>query len=142
MKFLPNLFTLERDSNYYIGQKLIPLKIKKNDIRILRLINTDQSISPQELCTSLMEDKVTVAKSIKKMEALGYIAKDIDPSDKRRANLTLTSKGASVRQQVRAILGDLNEMAMMDLSPEERVLAESLIEKIALTVHDRTKRLG
>jgi len=140
--FIRNLFILERDYNYFINKRLKELQIKKNDVRVIKNINQNQGISQNEICSLLKEDKVTVAKSVKKLEELRYIKKTHEHSDKRITSLYLTEQGHVTRIKIREIFEDLNKIFMKDLSLEEQKLAMHLLGKMSKSVHDESNRLG
>ena len=137
-----DLFILERDYNYFINKRLKELQIKKTDLRVIKNINQNQGISQNKICNLLKEDKVTVAKSVKKLEELKYIKRTHEHSDKRITSLYLTEQGHIIRSEIIKIFEDLNKIFMKDLSLEEQKLARALIGKISKSVHNESNRLG
>lgn len=137
-----DLFILERDYNYYINNRLKELQIKKTDFKVIIKIAQNQGISQNEICNLLKEDKVTIAKSVKKLEELEYIKRTHNHSDKRITNLYLTEQGQIIRSKIKMIFEDLKKIFMKDLSLEEQKLAIELIGKISKNMHDESNRLG
>ncbi|KDR95885.1 DNA-binding transcriptional regulator, MarR family [Peptoclostridium litorale DSM 5388] len=136
------LFTLERDYNYFINKRLRELQIKKNDVKVIKNINQNHGISQNEICVLLKEDKVTVAKSVKKLEALGYIKRTNENADKRIVTLYVTEEGQGVRRKIMKIFEDLKTIFMKDLSPKEQEMAVALLAKMSKNMHDESTRLG
>lgn len=137
-----HLFTLERDYNYFINRRLKELRIKKNDVRVIKNINQKQGISQNEICILLKEDKVTVAKSVKKLEEFGYVKRIHEHSDKRITSLYLTEEGKAVRSKIKEIFEDLKTIFTKDLSLEQQNLAIELLSKMSKNMHDESNRLG
>lgn len=140
--FFKHLFTFERDYNYFINKRLKELGIKKNDVKVIKTINENQGISQNEICTLLKEDKVTVAKSVKKLKELGYIKKTHEHLDKRIASLYVTEKGQEARGKILEMFKDLNTILMEDFSLEEQELVIKFLGRMSKSMHNKSNRLN
>src|SRR3984893_6752422 len=57
------------------------------------LAEIDEHPSPAELAATLVMPKATVTVYLKRLEAAGFVRREIDPSDLRRHRLLLTATG-------------------------------------------------
>src|ERR1700674_3041179 len=61
---------------------------------------------PAELATTLNMPKATVTVYLKRLEAAGFVRREIDPSDLRRHRLLLTPAGRQASTKALALLSD------------------------------------
>ncbi len=64
--------------------------------RIMAVLGSDDMFSASELVTRSSLGKVSVSRAIKGLQAHGYVRRDIDGQDKRRAAVRLTAEGRQV----------------------------------------------
>jgi DNA-binding MarR family transcriptional regulator len=77
-------------------------------------------------------DSGTLTPLLKRMEAAGLIARRRDPTDERRVLVTLTPRGAALRQKARRVpkaLGDKLAMSMQELE-RLRTQVTRLVERL------------
>jgi DNA-binding MarR family transcriptional regulator len=95
----------------------------------VRMIATHPGMSPQEVAAALYLHKSTVTGILQRLEDQGLIGRAVDPADKRRARLHLTSqgqrisnsKGPTIERAVQRVLSHMSEPA---LDAARQVLAE------------------
>ncbi|MGQ9631515.1 MAG: MarR family winged helix-turn-helix transcriptional regulator [bacterium] len=75
-----------------------------------------------ELAERLNIQPATVTKMIKRMERAGFLVSRQDPEDQRVYRVYLTEKGRAIQEDVRQIMGRLEEEAFAGFNLEERVL--------------------
>jgi MarR family transcriptional regulator, organic hydroperoxide resistance regulator len=106
----------------------------------VRMIATHPGISPQDVAAALYLHKSTVTGILQRLEDQGLIGRAVDPADKRRARLHLTShgerisnyKGPTIERAVQRVLSHMSEPA---LGAARQVLAE-----IAKQLEEGTER--
>ncbi|MBB3131858.1 DNA-binding MarR family transcriptional regulator [Paenibacillus rhizosphaerae] len=102
----------------------------------LKVILYQPGITQEQLTQQLKFDKATTARSIKQLEASGYIERKPDPDDRRSQLLYPTSKAKQMRPQLHAILDDSNRILTKYLTPEEQDQLISLLHKVSLAQKD------
>jgi len=70
------------------------------------LAEVDESPYPAELAETLLMPKPTVTVLVKRMEAAGYLRRELDANDLRRFRLTLTPSGRRATDQARVLLDE------------------------------------
>lgn len=140
-ELLKNLFIVEREYNFFINKRLREFGIKKTEIKVLKNLRIDAGMSQNEICAVMKEDKVTIAKSAKKLEELGYIVKETDPRDRRITVLTLTEKGEELRLEIQRILDDLEDILLEGFTPEDRDTALGYLARLRENSVAKSERL-
>jgi DNA-binding MarR family transcriptional regulator len=73
---------------------------------LLLLGELDAHPHPAELARALMLPKPSVTFMVKRVEAEGYVRREVQPGDLRRFRLTLTAAGRRALEEGRAILDE------------------------------------
>jgi DNA-binding MarR family transcriptional regulator len=86
---------------------------------------------PAELATVLSMPKPTVTVYVKRLEAAGFLRREIDAADLRRHRLVVTPAGRKAMSRGLALLSDGFGARLERLSVAERRSFERLLEKLA-----------
>src|SRR5918995_1304428 len=86
---------------------------------------------PAELATVLGMPRPTVTVYIKRLEAAGFLRREIDAADLRRHRLLLTAAGRKVLSRGLALLSAAFGARLETLSAAERATLQRLLEKLA-----------
>ena len=106
------------------GQKLIP----PAQMRMLEFIAKNEGCSQAEVAAEMQVSPASVAQSIKRMEASGFITRVAREGDMRANSLRVTEGGADAAAQCRAVFDELEVSMANGFSKEER---EKLSEYLA-----------
>lgn len=98
--------------------------------RVMGVLGPYQSISASEIVFRSSLDKVAVSRAIKALQGKGYLKRDIDGDDKRRAVVRLTDEGRRVFGEIVPLVEELSEKCLEGLSSEERDLLNSLMVRV------------
>lgn len=94
-----------------------------------------------ELSKMLHLNKSNVTRSLQKLESDGFVTREIDSSDKRMIRVYPTKKATEVLPKIIEKLNCWNEMILEDLSEEEKVLLNNLLEKISRRACQKTNQM-
>jgi DNA-binding MarR family transcriptional regulator len=94
------------------------------------LAELDAHPHPAALAEALLMPKPTVTMYSKRLEAVGFIARELDSSDLRRHKLSLTSEGRKVMTKGLALLAAAFGRRMNRLSAAQQADFKSLVEKM------------
>ena len=94
------------------------------------LAEIDEHPYPAELATTLSMPKATVTAYLKRLEAAGFVRREIDASDLRRHRLALTAAGRRAATGGMALLSDEFNKRLERLTVAQRKDLRSLLEKI------------
>jgi DNA-binding MarR family transcriptional regulator len=85
-----------------LRQEVPPLLgLSRSALQVLAAVSRKPEISPREVATDLQMTSSNVAASLREVEAGGFLERRKDPSDARRARLSLTAEGADAVARMR-----------------------------------------
>lgn len=96
------------------------------------LAEVDEHPHPAELASTLCMPKPTVTVNVKRLEAAGFLRREIDPGDLRRHKLILTPPGRKVMTQGLALLSTAFGQHFGRLSAAQQTELKSLLEQMTL----------
>jgi MarR family transcriptional regulator, temperature-dependent positive regulator of motility len=85
---------------------------------------------PAELAATLSMPKATVTVYLKRLEAAGFVRREIDPADLRRHRLLLTQTGRQAATDGLSLLSDEFEKRLGRLTAAQQKELKSLLERI------------
>jgi DNA-binding MarR family transcriptional regulator len=95
------------------------------------LADVDEHPHPADLANALLMPKPTVTVIVKRLEAAGYLRRQIDASDLRRHTLTLTPAGRRAMTRGLAILSEAYGKRLARLTAREQAQLAAIIEKMS-----------
>ncbi len=90
----------------------------------------DQHPHPAGLATALSMPKPTITLYLKRLEAAGFVRREIDPDDLRRHRISLTTSGRKVTTRGIALLSEAFGERLDRLTAAERQQLQALLEKL------------
>ena len=98
--------------------------------RVLAVLASQQPLAANEMGDRTNLDKVKLSRAINRMLATGLLEKEKDPHDKRRILLRVSAGGWDTYRRIVPIALTHQTELLSVLSPEERSLLTSLINKL------------
>lgn len=86
---------------------------------------------PAELAATLCMPKPSVTVYVKRLEAAGFLRREIDPADLRRHRLVVTAAGRRASAQGKAMLSKAFSDRLARLGAAEQATLLSLLEKMS-----------
>ncbi|MFW5998934.1 MAG: MarR family winged helix-turn-helix transcriptional regulator [Halanaerobiaceae bacterium] len=118
-------------AHYKKTHKLLKqLDLYRGQPPLLHLLWKKDGRTQKELSKKLNNKSATTAKMVKRMENEGFIIKKTDPEDRRLTRIYLTEKGKEIRQQVKEIENQIDEICVKGFTPEEKVLLKRFLKNI------------
>jgi DNA-binding MarR family transcriptional regulator len=110
--------------------------IKLLHFEIMKVLKEEGTLHPARIGEMLLIAKAQMTHLIDKLEQLGFVSREMDPSDRRTINITLTDKGSKVLEEqdnlvinaVRENVADLSEAELETLSSSLRNLRDILFK--------------
>jgi DNA-binding MarR family transcriptional regulator len=121
------------------GQRLFkPHRLTVAHFNVLNLLS-DQAdgMRASDLARALIVDPSNVTGLLKRMKAEGYLKALDHPADRRHHVVVLTAKGRNVWQKAFRDYQRALEAFEADLRPEERTVADSVLQRIHQSCQDR-----
>lgn len=88
------------------------------------------------LSRDCMQSAGGMTRMLDRLEAKGFVQRVRSSDDRRVVNLELTPKGRSAANQLPAMLRELNEQALADLTPDEVRQFKSYLQRVLATVEN------
>jgi DNA-binding MarR family transcriptional regulator len=95
------------------------------------LAEIDEHPHPAQLAAALCMPKPTVTFNLKRLEAAGFVRREIDPGDLRRHRLIVTPSGRKAMTRALALLSDAFGARLARLSAKEQTKLRTLLEKLS-----------
>src|SRR5882757_11410759 len=97
---------------------------------LLLLAEIDDHPYPAELASTMSMPKATVTVYLKRLEAAGFVSREIDPADLRRHRLQLTPAGRRATNDGLALLSDAFGKRLERLTRVQQRELKDLLEQI------------
>ena len=94
------------------------------------LAEIDEHPYPAELAATMSMPKATVTVYLKRVEAAGFVRREIDPADLRRHRLLLTPAGRQATTDGLAVLSEAFDKRLGRLTTAQRKELKNLLEQI------------
>ena len=94
------------------------------------LAEIDEHPYPAELAATMSMPKATVTVYLKRLEAAGFVRREIDPADLRRHRLLLTPAGRQATKDGLALLSDAFGKRLERLTQAQQKELKNLLEQI------------
>ncbi|BBX63585.1 hypothetical protein MSAS_27590 [Mycobacterium saskatchewanense] len=108
--------------------RICALGIESKELFVLAEI--DDHPYPAELAATLSMPKPTVTAYLKRLEAAGFVRREIDPADLRRHRLRLSAAGRRAAKDGLAVLSDEFNRRLARLTAAQQKELTHLLEKI------------
>jgi DNA-binding MarR family transcriptional regulator len=96
----------------------------------LRLLDTTGPAGINEIADHLRLDASTVTRQVLAMEAAGFVTRERDAHDGRRAVVTMTPAGTTALAETRAARADVYADILADWSPDDRRQLATLLTRL------------
>lgn len=134
-----------RSHRVYLNREIENLKIHAGQIPILIELLKIENISQDELADRLCIDKGSIARSLRKMEDLGIIKREVSEENRRKYNISLKNKGKEMARKIKkidntweqAIYEELNSINEEEFKDNLKNLA---IKSLNLSKYDINKK--
>ena len=110
---------LQKECGLHVGQEMILNQLWIHD-----------GLSQSELAEKMEVHQATLTKSIKRMEAQGFVRRNRDSEDKRISKVYLTSKGVNLNNVVHFTWKKVENRSINDFTPEELLTLRKLLLKV------------
>ncbi len=111
-----------------VGPRLRGLHMEMKEF--LLLTELDAHPNPADLARALLTPKPTVTFMVKRMEAAGYIKREMQTDDLRRFHLTLTPSGRRAMERAREIFDEEFGQRLARLTQSQRLELLRIFERM------------
>jgi DNA-binding MarR family transcriptional regulator len=116
----------------YVNHHLSDYEINATQIQLLYEISNQTDINQEKISQRCNINKGAVARSIKKLEDKGLVARQIDENNRRQNKLSLTEKGEETLAEAFKILDKWENEVILDKGYIEKELLQKILKEIAV----------
>lgn len=118
---------IHRMKTVFLDRELAPLKLNGATYLYILVLDTHGSQMQEVFCRELAINKGCVARSLSRLEELGYISRQPDPNDRRAMCVDLTAGGRKIVPPIRKALTQFTNILTEGLSERQMRQAEKLL---------------
>lgn len=130
---------LNRHGQAYISKNLKKYDIGSGQYIFIITLFDNNGISQDKLSEILSIDKGTTARALQKLEAKGYIRREIDDKDKRAYKVYATEKAYAIKPEIFKVLKASSNILSENLTDTEKKLAIDLLKKMSVNAVSKLK---
>lgn len=97
---------------------------------VLAFLEKHPDLSQKEIASLVFKDNASMTRMINLMVTKKYLNRSINPKNRRRFNLEITTKGKQVLENLGPIVNDNRNKALNGVTEEELLQLESILKKI------------
>lgn len=121
---------LSRITQMVMDEELMDLNITSGTYSILLCLSNNEGISQNDISRNLHVDKAGAARSLDKLEGLGFIKREEDKNDHRIKKVFLTDKAKETVPLIRGSIEKWYEVITNDMNENEKQNLEIVMDKI------------
>ena len=110
-----------------VAPRILELGLEIKEFFVLSAI--DEHPHPAELAADLCMPKPSVTAYVKRLEAIGFVHREIDPKDLRRHKLIVTASGRKIVTKGQALLIETYGKRLSKLIPLDQLALHELLAK-------------
>lgn len=104
--------------------------------RVLKALSFCERISASELARRIDHDAGALTRLLDKMQEKGFLQRHTCAEDRRAVDISLTDAGRALIKPLRNISNRLTDVALADLSTDERAILLSLLKRVRITLEN------
>ena len=123
---------IARGQSIYLNHRLGDLGINETQLHLLFEISHHENLNQERIASGCNINKGAVARSIKKLEDRGFVARTIDENNRRQNKVSLTSKGRKTLSEAIDVLNDWENEVIMDKGYVDKEVLQLVLKEIAV----------
>ncbi len=131
---------VEQMAHIHVDERLKPLHIDVRQFGVMILIAETEHRSQIAISENMGLDRTHVVRLVDELERLGYVARDVEPADRRYYRLALTEKGVKAYEQAKAWTASAQDEIYATFSADERATFHRLLLKLSRESFPGSKR--
>lgn len=116
----------------YLNHNLEDLGINATQLQLLYEISYHDNINQEKIANRCNINKGAVARSIRKLEDNGFVARKIDENDRRQNKVSLTQKGRQTLSKAYKVLISWEDEVIQDKGYVDREVLQLVFKEIAV----------
>ncbi len=105
--------------------------ISRREWRLIVVLARHGPVLSSELADFAQLDRARTSRIVTALVDLKLIAREVIPSDRRQARVSLTDKGQALYDEFLPVVVELNRQLLLELKPEEIAQLDGLMDRLA-----------
>ncbi|MFT3963777.1 MarR family winged helix-turn-helix transcriptional regulator [Propionivibrio sp.] len=118
------------------------LGVNFTQYRVLKQLAQSPCLSASELARRLEHDAGALTRLLDRLQESGFIQRRSCATDRRSVQISLTDAGRALARPLRSISDQLTDLALSDLSAEEKETVVNLLRRIRATLEHHSNCQG
>lgn len=123
-------------------EEMAEFHLKSSHVSCLYYLYKEGALTAKELCEECGEDKANISRSIKYLEANGYLVCKDTAQKRYQSALTLSDEGAKIGRRIAEKIDGILEFASAGLGEEDRLIMYKSLALISKNLCDICDRYG
>ncbi len=119
-----------------LTMRLSPYDVQPGYLTILHYLWQRDGVTQKELTQFLDIEQATLSNTLKRMERDGLVLRTPNKKDRRRHLITLTEKGASLKNPVETAINDLRKLVNEGLTVNDRRYFKRIMRQMSEKLED------
>lgn len=116
-------------------KRIIRSYLKDTDLNmvdsiVMMIVNRHPDCNQETIGEITLFDGAIIARSLKKLEQMDFVVREVDPANRRKKIVQITTSGAEFVKRLRADFKDANEDLYSNLTDEELNQLEHILTKV------------
>lgn len=134
------IIIIARGQSIYLNHNLEGLGISATQLHLLHEIYHQENINQEMIASRCNINKGAVARSIKKLEDNGFVARTIDENNRRQNRVSLTQKGRNTLSKALMILNDWEDEIIEEKGYVDKEVLQKVLKEIAIKTMELNER--
>lgn len=126
------LYMIGKGYMTYVNHNIDEFGINTTQLHLLFEISYQSDANQENIATRCNINKGSVARSIKKLEDMGLVIRQIDENNRRQNKLSLTKDGEEILEKSIKILKDWEDSVILEDGYIEKELLQKVLKEIAV----------
>ena len=126
------LYMIGKGYMMYVNHHIEEFGINTTQLHLLFEISNQSDINQENIAKRCNINKGAVARSIKKLEDKGMVARQIDENNRRQNKVSLTQEGEETLQKSIKVLRDWEDSVILEKGYIEKELLQKVLKEIAV----------
>jgi DNA-binding MarR family transcriptional regulator len=97
---------------------------------LLRILTSQEESIQSDLAEIMQKDKSAIMRHVDQLEKLGFVVRVNDAIDRRKKHIVITETGSAVLKKCEAVITNLMEKNMQDISEDELSTFKKVLVKL------------
>ena len=123
---------IARGHAIYINHHIAEYGLNSSQLHLLYEIAYNKEINQEQISARCNINKGSVARSIKKLEDKGFVARQVDENNRRQNKVSLTQKGKETLEKAKEIVDEWENEIIKPKGYIEKELLQQILKEIAI----------